>query len=539
MSFLPGREDNVKMEPPKKIKTKLHDLRPDCLEKIASYLDTRTMLNLLYSNKEVYSKLVGCTFFWKQLCQLEGFDKMNCLTEEKFNKDDENRLTWSGELLHNIETSEEATRWQKIYQRGIQMRKNLAQGKCEMWRLFMVNEDEDIPLRKMTQDTQEEDLEILNNLMPYYDQERPKNVQVNRYWNEEFLVVLIQYDLVRLGWTRRFHDLFVWKWQKCQKPKFLYCRDILFAYPSDLLSECCYIHENYFVLMPDADKYSKKVTSLLRVHDLSDGFKLVGKVDFDEDSNWIRNRPSLGYKWASLNKLGDKAVALCHLNMSLNLFIFSIPDCKLEKSFKIKGNSYDYLALEFCMIKDNTMMFLFSQNILPQGQLLQLNFNDFIQKKGDIKLREYKKFSDAKDPIVEICLNSKTQMTCILRSGVIVIKDLNSRCRWSSTKGNRDLYIREPEPLQRTMLRDKSSLSCSPGGDLIIAKRHFISGRKIHAYNKKGVELYEICVDELKSKLGLRPRDISIDLKGRLLVKLNIYFGKSNNCFFRRFHACL
>ena len=347
---------------------------------------------------------------------------------------------------------------------------------------------------------------------------------------------MIQYDSVRFR-TKRFHDIFVWKWQKCQKPKFLYCRDLLPTYPSDLLSECCYIHENYFVLMPDADKKSEKVTSIVRVHDLSDRFKLVGKFDFEEDSNLIRNRHSLVYKWANLNKLGDKAVALCHLNRSLNLFILSIPDCKLEKSIKIPD--YDYLALEFCMVKDNTMMFLFSQKILPHGQLLQLNFNDFIQKKGDIKLREYKKFSDAEDPIEEICLNSKTQMTCILRSGVIVIKDLNSRCRWSSTRDNMDLYISEPEPLQQKMPYDNSSLSCSPGGDLIIAKRHFISGRKIHAYNKKGVMLYELCIDDLKLELGLRPRDISIDLKGRLLLKLNIYFGKSNFCSFRRFHAGL
>ena len=413
------------------------------------------------------------------------------------------------------------------------MRRNLAAGKCEMWRFFLTDDKDCLPVRKMTQESQSEDQETLHNLCPYIHQEIKE--KVDRYWTEDFLV-LMRYCLVK-----NFHDIFVWKWQACQKPVFLYSQNLLSAYPSRIFPMSCFIHENFFIFMPDTDprKGQRMSTTMVRVHDLSDGFKLVGKVDFDEDSNWIRNRPSLGYKWASLNKLGDKAVALCHLNMSLNLFIFSIPDCKLEKSFKIKGNSYDYLDLDFCMIKNNTMMFLFSQNILPQGQLLQLNFNDFIQKKGDIKLREYKKFSDAKDPIVEICLNSKTQMTCILRSGVLVIKDLISRCRWSKTKDNMDIYIREPEPLQRTMLRDKSSLSCSPGGDLIIAKRHFISGRKIHAYNKKGVELYEICVDELKSKLGLWPRDISIDLKGRLLVKLNIYFGKSNNCFFRRFHACL
>ena len=193
--------------------------------------------------------------------------------------------------------------------------------------------------------------------------------------------------------------------------------------------------------------------------------------------------------------------------MSLNLFIFSIPDCKLEKSFKIEDNSYYHLDLKFCMIKDNTMSFLFSRK-MSHSQLIHLDFNDFIQKKEDIKLREYKKFSQAGDPIEEICLNSKTQMTAILRSGAIVLKDLNS---------SKNKYIGAPtEPLQRTMPCDNSSLSCGPRGDLIIAKRHFVSGRKIHAYNKKGVMLYEIPMDDLKNELGLMPRDISVDLKGRL-----------------------
>ena len=36
---------------------KLYDLPPDCLEKIASYLNVRAKLNMLYSNKRVYSKV--------------------------------------------------------------------------------------------------------------------------------------------------------------------------------------------------------------------------------------------------------------------------------------------------------------------------------------------------------------------------------------------------------------------------------------------------------------------------------------------------
>ena len=86
--------------------TKLSDLPTDCLVKIASYLDARANLNLIYSNKKVYSKLVDCAFFWKHLCKLEGLDKVSCLSDEDINKGDENRVAWSGELLHNTETSD-------------------------------------------------------------------------------------------------------------------------------------------------------------------------------------------------------------------------------------------------------------------------------------------------------------------------------------------------------------------------------------------------------------------------------------------------
>ena len=86
--------------------TNLCDLHPDCLEKIASFMDARDILNMLYSNKKLYSKLVDCAFFWKHLCKLEGLDKVSCLSDEDINKGDENRVAWSGELLHNTETSD-------------------------------------------------------------------------------------------------------------------------------------------------------------------------------------------------------------------------------------------------------------------------------------------------------------------------------------------------------------------------------------------------------------------------------------------------
>ena len=302
-------------------KKKIYDLPAHCLQNIVSYMDTKTSLKMLYSNKKVYSKLVDCTFFWKHLCVLEGFDKVSSLSDEEVNKDDKDRVTWSGELLHSNRTSEEATRWQKVYQRGIQMRRNLAEGKCELWRLFMTDHRGNLPVRKMTQDTQQEDLKILDRLSAYQDPGRSAEVFSSRFWNEEFLV------MIQIDYDDLFHDVYVWKWEQCQKPVFLYKKNLLSKFPMDFSeSDSCFLHKNYFVCLPDTEKQHQ--ASIVWVHDLSNGFKVVKKFDCDTEVRQFNKRKSLV-------KFGDKAVALCWTPY-LTFHIISLPHCTLEKTIKIK-----------------------------------------------------------------------------------------------------------------------------------------------------------------------------------------------------------
>ena len=251
-----------------------------------------------------------------------------------------------------------------------------------------------------------------------------------------------------------------------------------------------------------------------------------------------------------LHKLGDKAVALCR-TPDLTVFVFSIPDCKLEKSFKIKDHlqsSYEHLELDQrFMMKDNTMMFMFHDPdffhhlFIPTenpeekyGRLMCLDFDAYVKKKGEIKLREDQKFDVNIDFIEKISLDSKTQMTCLLSSGKIVVKDLGAAT-------SKDLLsIEVTEPLQETydeeadaeVDSDGPSLSCGPGGEIIIAFRHFVSGRKIHAYNRAGALLYEIKVDDPMYELESRPGFLSVDLDGNFLVaadqsKVVIFNSKS------------
>ena len=93
----------------------------------------------------------------------------------------------------------------------------------ELWRLYMTDKDT-VPVQRMTQDTRPGDLQLTHAASPFNETRR--RVRVNRYWNEEFLIV-IQHNI-----NHSFNDIFVWKWKECQNPQFLYSHDLLPLYPT-------------------------------------------------------------------------------------------------------------------------------------------------------------------------------------------------------------------------------------------------------------------------------------------------------------------
>ena len=97
----------------------------------------------------------------------------NFRNEDK--SDDKPRLTWSLEVFHDVEIDQEAPKWRRIFQRGIAMRRNICQGKFELWRLFLTDEGS-LPVKKMNKNTTHRELRcdisiksIMNfrNIRPY------------------------------------------------------------------------------------------------------------------------------------------------------------------------------------------------------------------------------------------------------------------------------------------------------------------------------------------------------------------------------------
>ena len=62
------------------------------------------------------------------------------------------RLSWSGDKFHDVDFPSDASLWRKVFLRGLQMRRNICNGRFELWRLFLTDELH-MPVKKMTANT--------------------------------------------------------------------------------------------------------------------------------------------------------------------------------------------------------------------------------------------------------------------------------------------------------------------------------------------------------------------------------------------------
>jgi len=562
----------LKLDPTQRngnLERSLIDLSSDELEGIAKHLDTASCLNLLRACQIIYLKLNRSPGFWKHLCFNENFHEYTALRNED-NPDVEPRLTWSLELFHKVEVDQEAPKWRRIFQRGIAMRRNICQGKFELWRLFLTDEDS-LPVKKMNKNTSYRELRSYHRHSQKAKDPR-RRVRIHRYWNEDFLVA-VQFS------QRQFNDLFVWKWMECQNPKFLYNFDLFELYPQGLFPTAFFLWKHYLVLMPDTGyvRENQVFTSMIRVHDLNDNMKLVGSYDFPEQSSTRRFiKAGMSNETAHLHKLGDKAVALCRIP-KLNLFVFNLPNCELLRQVTLLEHiptplENDDLDQRFLM-KENTMIFMFhdseffsdllnqdsnngggggvvvgnqvpggavnggngvvqAQNQKRYGKLLFINFDEYIKDQstlknnsGAIRMKIDETFDCNDDYIEKLSVMSADRMAVALSSGKVVIRHVTNTS--SNTCSHVDqLVIPCPENLKEEYDQDYEevdtegpSLCSSRNGEVILIMRHFETGRRIHAYDvsRKGRVLYTIDLDDPQLNLMKIPGYISIDIDGNFL----------------------
>ena len=116
-----------------------------------------------------------------------------------------------------------------------------------------------------------------------------RRVRIHRYWNENYFIAVQQ----STGGIGSFHDVFVWSWEECQKPRFLYSHSLHKEYPTGLFPTAFFLWQSYLVLIPDTrpSGASQALRSVIRVHDLSNQnrMQLVGSYDFPEDSPMRRH----------------------------------------------------------------------------------------------------------------------------------------------------------------------------------------------------------------------------------------------------------
>ena len=84
--------------------------------------------------------------------------------DEEESEEEPKRTSYSLEVFHDVNVDPEAPKWRRIFQRGIGMRRNICQGKFELWRLFLTDVDS-LPVKKMTKDTSFRELRYVDFLM--------------------------------------------------------------------------------------------------------------------------------------------------------------------------------------------------------------------------------------------------------------------------------------------------------------------------------------------------------------------------------------
>ena len=123
-----------------------------------------------------------------------------------------------------------------------------------------------------------------------------RRVRIHRYWNEQYFIAIQQ----GVAGSQLFHDIFVWQWEECQKPKYLYSYNLQNEYPTGLFPTAFFLWKSYLVLIPETRHatYGRKLRSMIRVHDLSNEkrMELVGSYDFPESSALRRHVPGINGK---------------------------------------------------------------------------------------------------------------------------------------------------------------------------------------------------------------------------------------------------
>ena len=459
----------------------------------------------------------------------EGFDSFSSLKESR-----KDQRTWDGDLLHGLELPEEVTSWQRVYQRGMRMRRNLAHGRYQNWRLFLTG-PKHLPVKNITAETSSDELQTAHEGSPFIDKER--QFYLKHYLNKDYLVVA-RYELLdpeeeyQVFPVLTSHELFVWSWNDGRDPKFLVIKDILTLHPERLVKHTSFIYKKFLVFTPNIFDTSPQ-TSMIRVYDLSSpDLVLVSSYSLPEDAKArrVKQTPwSCCISGPHLCLVGDHALSLCHTPTPA-IYIFSLPDCQLllHLSFNAQPgleilDSHD-LSLK-CFVVGHKILFMFADpEFFPDegepteekfGKLLQVDCEEYFKTGGNVDLSLDAKFESNLDQEEDGAMMKDNRMVSVLTSGRIIMKELTNSTKSGVLVTKKVWSLACPESLKAGDEVDGPVLYYNNFEDVVLTLRHFVSGRKMHAVSSSGNVLYSLSLESAHLGLELRTSSLSISSAGR------------------------
>jgi hypothetical protein len=184
-------------------------------------LHSASLLALHAASWPIRTKLSACPAFWRRLVHSEGLQHYSALRTADPAGGPERR-SLEGERLHGAVEPAGGPQQEGVWRRGMAMRRNLVAGRFELWRMFLTGAEHLPVVRVETGDpaSSSSALAAAHCSSPFL--RRGRNVRTNRYWNEQFLVVLQQHAGSHGPGPPpgpHFNDMFVWGWRECQEPR--------------------------------------------------------------------------------------------------------------------------------------------------------------------------------------------------------------------------------------------------------------------------------------------------------------------------------
>ena len=469
-------------------KTTILSLQPEIIHHIFKFCDARTMLSLYRTSKWFYNMLTESNSFWKMICIKEELSNYPCINEKAvlqpiFDDDKpeappsepepfQNKTGYAGKLMR-VNPDGGIVHWRKVFLRGVQMRRNIAGGNYEGWRIYANSE---MPLARLTPDL---DFNSIKQHMGSF-QKLSMNDDLKIDWNEQYLVV---FHFVR----REGESCTIRVWDIENEPKFLFKVEKGIECITDKIS----VIKNSVVIVPSWPLAADALVMTMQIDESNNTMTDLAKFRFasDEQMKIVDDH----WEHTMLRAVRDMAVVVLKAP-EWQCVVVDLPSCKFKYAVKFNEVPRDFDCQQIRSFKSSVLILFSHKNSESTNCLVTMHISN---EESQIKLRS---IYDCKNTVDAALFTEPEEIFLMKRNGDVVLFDPNTNTE--------TIRVKNPA-LTRECLRNEYQLFVNRKEQICVmqSSSEVQSGRNINVYSYDQKLMYTLNLDLCKYGLS---RDESI-----------------------------